>query len=297
MPVQFYCPHCRQLLKVGRRKIGSMVACPRCGAPTVVPTAQGGATPLAEESVAGFEDVNELLRQAPMASPPAALTAPAAMGWSGGGFQPALSARAAISVDPDNSDMLLVSRAAIYAQAALFLLVACVAFAAGYWVGQGNASTAAGSAEAAGRKADPVRLSGHITYSVAKGRPAVDAGAVIMALPIRPPRQKLKASGLRPEDAANAVHEDAVHRMDEAGGAYARVKAEGAYELVVPSPADYHLLVISRHAMRPTDDQLPEHDLKLLAPYFEVVTDVIGSHQYTIANQRLADQPTWSHAF
>ncbi|HEX4148848.1 MAG TPA: hypothetical protein VHY20_07665, partial [Pirellulales bacterium] len=108
MPVQFYCPHCRQLLKVGRRKIGSLVACPRCGAPTMVPTAEGGSTPIAEESIAGFDDVNVLLRQSPMMTPPPATAAPA--GWSSGGVQPSSPTRIAISADAHSSDMLLVSR-------------------------------------------------------------------------------------------------------------------------------------------------------------------------------------------
>ena len=129
------------------------------------------------------------------------------------------------------------------------------------------------------------------------GQPAIDAGAVIIALPTRPLQKKLKASGLRPEDPANAVHEEAVKRVEAAGGAYARVDLKGAYELVVPAAADYHLLVISSHAMRPLDEHLPERDLKLLAPYFEVVTDMIGSHQYATADQRLAGRPSWSHAF
>jgi hypothetical protein len=296
MPVQFYCPHCRQLLKVGRRKIGSLVACPRCGAPTVVPNAQGGATPLAEESVAGFEEVNELLRQAPVVPQAPVAASPSASGWSSGSFQPAFPTQPVIETEPDATDMLLVSRTAIYAQAALFLLVACVAFAAGYWVGHSRAPAAA-SASAAGGKADPVRLSGQITYHLSIGQPVGDAGAVIIALPPQPPRHKWKAAGLRPEDALSAVHDDAVKHIDEAGGAYSHADQEGAYDLVVPMPAEYPLLVISNHAMRPAGEYLPERDLKLLAPYFEVVTDVIGSHQYTIAKQRLAGRPSWSHAF
>jgi len=246
MPVQFYCPHCRQLLKVGRRKIGTLVACPRCGSPTVVPNAQSGATPLAEESVAGFEDVNDLLRQAPAAPQFATPNVPAAIGWSPAGFQPGAPSPVAISVDPDALDLLVVSRAAIYAQAAIFLLVACVAFLAGYWVGQSR-TPAAGKRASASSKAEPVRLAGNITYAASTGQPAADAGAVIIALPLKLPRQKLKAAGLRPDDPNSALHEEA---LETAGGGYARANDHGAYDLVVPAAGTYHVLVLSHHAAR-----------------------------------------------
>ncbi|HWC88745.1 MAG TPA: hypothetical protein VG433_03800 [Pirellulales bacterium] len=297
MPVQFYCPHCRQLLKVGRRKIGTLVACPRCGSPTVVPTAQSGATPLAEESVAGFEDVNELLRQPPVAPQFAAPNMPAAIGWSPVGFQPGAPSPGAMSIDSDALDLLVVSRAAVYAQAAIFLVVACVAFLAGYWVGQSRAPATAGKSASAPAKAEPVRLAGNITYKVSMGQLAADAGAVIIALPIQPPQTKLKATGLRPEDPLDAVHDNAVSRIKAAGGDYARANNQGAYELVVPAPGNYYVLIISQHATRPADAHVPDADLKLLAPYFEVVTDVLGPHQYSLAAQRLSGRPTLPHAF
>ncbi|MEX0716589.1 MAG: biopolymer transporter ExbD [Planctomycetaceae bacterium] len=37
MPIRFRCEHCSQKLSVTSRKIGSEVACPRCGSPVVVP--------------------------------------------------------------------------------------------------------------------------------------------------------------------------------------------------------------------------------------------------------------------
>ncbi|MBI1903997.1 MAG: hypothetical protein HYS13_23090 [Planctomycetia bacterium] len=40
MPVKFPCPACRRTLKVTRRKIGTPIDCPRCGAPMTVPTVE-----------------------------------------------------------------------------------------------------------------------------------------------------------------------------------------------------------------------------------------------------------------
>jgi len=296
MPVQFFCPHCRQLLKVGRRKIGTLVACPRCGSPTVVPNAQSGATPLAEESVAGFEDVNDLLRQAPVAPQFAVPNVPAASGWSPAGFQPTASTPAAMSVDAD-LDLLVVSRAAIYAQAAIFLIIACVAFLAGYWMGQSRTPVTTSKSAHAPAKAEPVRLAGTITYKLPMDRASPDAGAVIIALPTKPPRTKLKANGLDPDAPLNPAHEDAVSRIEAAGGGYARANDQGAYDVVVPAAGGYYVLMISHHMTRPPGEHLVDADLKVLAPYFEVVTDVLGPHQYTLTRQQLTGRPTWSHAF
>ncbi len=46
MPVQFHCCQCRRTLSVGQRKAGATVACPKCGAPNVVPRLEpASATP------------------------------------------------------------------------------------------------------------------------------------------------------------------------------------------------------------------------------------------------------------
>ena len=37
MPIRFFCEHCRQMLKIGTSKMGSVVDCPRCHKPVVVP--------------------------------------------------------------------------------------------------------------------------------------------------------------------------------------------------------------------------------------------------------------------
>ena len=43
MPVQFTCSRCRRTLSVSQRKAGSIVACPKCGEPNVVPQPVGAA--------------------------------------------------------------------------------------------------------------------------------------------------------------------------------------------------------------------------------------------------------------
>ena len=41
MPVRFRCSECRSKLSIATRKIGTTVACPRCGRPVVVPAKDG----------------------------------------------------------------------------------------------------------------------------------------------------------------------------------------------------------------------------------------------------------------
>ncbi|WP_020472868.1 hypothetical protein [Zavarzinella formosa] len=38
MPIRFRCAHCDKLLGIARRKAGSIVNCPQCGQPLIVPT-------------------------------------------------------------------------------------------------------------------------------------------------------------------------------------------------------------------------------------------------------------------
>jgi hypothetical protein len=161
MPVHFACPQCRQLLKISRRKIGSICECPRCGSPTAVPEPTTIKRELAHssssrlEGVAGgavtlFDDVNELLAQGP--------TRPAAVGSDSADDTRRTSRTAA--ADPRWSQpvdsaagssagaFLFTSRTRIFVQCGLFSMVAAAAFVAGYVVGHGRAATIPSTAAA-----------------------------------------------------------------------------------------------------------------------------------------------------
>lgn len=260
-----------------------------------MPDARSGAAPLAEESVAGFEDINELLRQQAGAAPVSPGGAPAPIAWSPAGFQPAPYSPPSAS---DTLDMVVVSRSAIYTQAALFLVVAGVSFGIGYWVGQSRAPAAvtATTKPVEKPKADAVRLAGTIAYTISMGHTVADDGAIILALPIKAPRDKLKAKGLGPGQVKDAARDTAGARIATAGGGYARADEHGTYQLDV-QPGEYHVLVISAHAERPSDQILPEADLNTLAEYFDVVVDLLSSHQYWLVRRRLAGKPSLSYTF
>ena len=90
MPVHFTCPQCRQMLKISRRKIGTICECPRCGNPTAVPAPTTTKRELAHSSssrlesvpssgISLFDDVNELLAQGPSGRPPWGATPPSTL--------------------------------------------------------------------------------------------------------------------------------------------------------------------------------------------------------------------------
>ena len=85
MPIRFRCAHCDKLLGIARRKAGSIVNCPQCGQPLIVPTPEDE-VPDAEESTKQTElptdrgpaklfedgDLDKLLGNAPAAPKPRA---------------------------------------------------------------------------------------------------------------------------------------------------------------------------------------------------------------------------------
>src|SRR5258708_23545300 len=73
MPVLFNCQQCHQPIRASRRKGGTMVACPHCGQPNMVPTAPAALAKAEGRFVAGaggFDDIPDLIAP-PVAAAPA----------------------------------------------------------------------------------------------------------------------------------------------------------------------------------------------------------------------------------
>lgn len=185
------------------------------------------------------------------------------------------------------SEYLLISRRRI--QAYLLLLMATGFL--GFLVGRGTAgfgrpSSTAGSGSAPHTPADPTLLTGSVHFA-AKGKPlAPDAGAVIIALPLAGGRERLPVDGFRPWNANAALRKDATNRIASMGGAFAQADADGGFQLVVPAPGEYYLLIISNNLARPAavtsrpNRGIDELDLKRLAQYFDRPADLIGPQAY-----------------
>jgi hypothetical protein len=293
MPVQFVCHRCRQLLSVSTRKVGTLVACPRCTIDTLVPTPEEAAASVAQlmqSRPAGsvgamaemmvFDDVHSLLAQAPGST--AGATAPAGgppapwlMPKTGGASKASQPAERITSP----GDMLLVSRQVVYIQGVLFCLVAALAFAMGYWIGYGKAPLDAKIAQESEGK-DKVLLAGNITAE-RNGQSEPDAGAVIMALPEgKAPPKKFSARGLRPHDPDDPVADEAMKKLHDLGGDCVRTDEQGNYNLVVPQAGRYHLLIISRKSVRSKNEPIDPSDINQMSQYFEVVPDLIGQSDY-----------------
>ncbi|HWB10206.1 MAG TPA: hypothetical protein VG826_13330 [Pirellulales bacterium] len=189
---------------------------------------------------------------------------------------------------PDGS-VLLLTRRAVYAQAGLMAGLLVVAFLAGLLVGRGyRPDTPVSTPAKAGE--EPVALGGHVLYALSPGDSLPDEGAVVIALPAdRKPDIKIAARGLRADQEADL---DAQAALGSVGAAAARGDAHGQFQLVVPRPGNYSLLIISSHATRPDGATLPMADGETLSNYFASPAELIGQQRYALFSRRLAGAPS-----
>lgn len=185
MPVKFICPHCETLLRVTRRKIGVSVECPTCGDPCVVPEQRAAAAGVARKKVAhrrkdviadepsgdalaAFESLDRLLP--PAHSSPHAARAPAAASTQrrNGSRQtqavgsapanrisesPRLENFAGSSLSSSGrkpvaaGELVVISRRAVYLQAACIPLLLMIGMAVGYFLGRSHSAVPATSTE------------------------------------------------------------------------------------------------------------------------------------------------------
>ena len=126
-------------------------------------------------------------------------------------------------------------------------------------------------------------------YSVAPGQYKPDAGAVAIALPVdRHPPEKLPSVGLRPDD-EESQWAPMANALAGFGAALARTNDEGDFQLVVPKPGEYHLLLLSRHAKRPAGEAIEKAVLDELAAYFADGAGLVGAGKYAWSRRRLSN--------
>jgi predicted RNA-binding Zn-ribbon protein involved in translation (DUF1610 family) len=189
--------------------------------------------------------------------------------------------------------LLLMSRRAVYALGGLLLGVALFAFLAGFLIGRDGRPAQrdpAQSGETA--QGDPVALEGSVIYSTAPGNYQGDANSVAIAVPAdKPPAQTLPSAGLRATDADESLAAPAGAALRAQGGALARANSAGDFQLVVPQPGDFHLLLVSRHAKRPEGTEISSQDLADMARYFADPAGLIGGQKYEWTPRRLVGAP------
>jgi len=204
------------------------------------------------------------------------------------------TSEAAARLKPRPEDaLLLLSRRAVYALAGLLFALSLVAFTAGYLIGRGRRPPADESAGVdVSARSDPVALEGGVIYSAAPGQYKPDAGAVAIALPVdKVPPEKLSSTGLRPDDADESDSASTTNALTACGGAVAWANEDGDFQLVVPQPGEYYVLLISQHAKRPSGKAIAKSDLDQLAAYFADGASLIGADKYSWRRRRMTGVP------
>jgi phage FluMu protein Com len=291
MSIRFYCKRCNQLLGIASRKAGSEIDCPKCGLVLVVPTEEAAAAALALGRLAPSPVVAEDLSRFvvddddPTAIEPASPQAgqaeqPTGRDGAGAGLLDTVPEPPAPGV-PVPKDMILFPRRTFYVHGVLFVLLAAVAFGAGYWIGRGDAGfhRELEQEEAAHER---MLLQGTIVYDPGTGQPAPDRSAVIVAVPEgKLPERPWSFQGVRPQDDPPPSADHATLRGIEAlGGCYERAGVDGKFNLVLPREGMYRLLVVSAHAARPTDQRINADDLAAINRYFQLGEHLIGRSKY-----------------
>ncbi|MDW8078742.1 MAG: hypothetical protein RMJ16_07620 [Thermoguttaceae bacterium] len=166
--------------------------------------------------------------------------------------------------------------------AAVSLAAALAGFAAGFWVGRYGRNVLASSTQGASWAAHGQRrilVEGRITFrpDPLSGQP--DAGAVIILLPANNlPSKTLPVEGLRPFEPPRS---DALgpRAVAELGGTTERADESGRFMLVL-SPGEYYVLIISRKTRRPQGAPIRPSDLAAMRKYFYAAEDLIGTAKY-----------------
>lgn len=211
------------------------------------------------------------------------------------------SARRAAARRPghDDASLLLLSRKAVYAQAALAGGLALAAFLAGLTIGR--ATRPADQAAAGGKRqaGEPVPLDGYVLYSLSPGHSMPDDGAIVIALPAgKTPDKKLSVRGLRPGDGDDFSAVPAVDDLRTLGGAIARADDHGQFQLIVRQPGDFSILIVSRRVKRPSSRPIASSDQEELARVFASPGELIGGQRYALLSRRLSGTPKpYTHEF
>ena len=274
MPIRFFCDHCRQLLKIGTSKMGSVVNCPRCNKSVIVPPSS---VPQAEQLYQMMKKKRAEEQAAP--PPPANIiqepnqpesawdelggnvddddlnrwidelwkTAPAQQ-ESCPELYPTLQTNPLADLE---IALVTLQRqhkftvACLYVAPVIALFVGIISgvivyafFAPPSLPVQYQADNAAGANMVAGT----------FYYCNEHGERRADVDAVIIGLPLdRPMTQLLSCTGLAPGSAAD---NDTVQLIHEMGGMYAQADASGSFTLQYQQGVRYFVVLISAHQQR-----------------------------------------------
>ena len=312
MPIRFFCDHCRQMLKIGTSKMGSVVDCPRCHKPVVVPP----------QSVPQAEQLYQMLKNkcsAEKAPPPPSVhvvhepnvpeSAWDDLGnnvnqtdlnrwidelWdtdssntqdSLSGLYPApplvlnpISDTEVAFIDLQKRYKLLVTWLYVAAASAF-----CVGIIFGVLLYALTGSLSRSGQYQVGHGAEINEVIGTLFFRNENGDRWADVDSVIICLPMgRSLAQPFSLKGLGPDD---AIDNDAVQLIHEMGGMYAKADANGAFSLQYREGQRYFVVLISANQKR--TGEITPRIARELQPYFRDL-DQFGK------NCLVTDEYEWS---
>ena len=300
MPIRFFCEHCRQMLKIGTSKVGSVVNCPRCHKPVVVPirtvpqaeqlyqmlkSKQAAAATVAPPA-SNVALVNDTASEDAVSEPNAPESAWNDLGgnvdeaelnrwidelWkkSPSAQQTAIQELSMSAVAPVATDEIaLIALQKRYKYTLMLLYVsATVAFCVGLLFGiviRGVLMQPVNPANVAVNGGGVNEIAGILLYTDENGMRQADVDAVIICLPTdRMPSPLFSSIGLRPGDPLNS---DTVQLINELGGMYGRADGNGAFTLPYREGVRYLVIKISAHRTQP--GVMPSSTLQELRRYF-----------------------------
>ena len=309
MPVHFTCPHCTQLLSVGRRKVGSVVMCVTCNGrvlvpqpyeevPTTLPPDEHTATelappppPVADQFVQtpqpgneerGASDVSQQPTSPPRTEEPSSVDYerteqpepfqqpnPAQETYFEDGYETSPAIR---------RDTVQISRTILYAIGGLIVFVGLGSFLLGWGMARSLAPVQI-------KQATRHRVHGNVQYLTRRGQLAPDTQSVVVALPRRKlPDQKFSPETLRPENLSFRNSQDpAVLGIRSLGGDIAITDELGEYELEVGEAGEYFVLILSSHVALPSNKRAISTEIVELGQYFRQADKLLGRNEYVWA--------------
>ena len=189
---------------------------------------------------------------------------------------------------------VLVSRTLLYLQAALMLAGVLLLGWGGYYLGSRS------SAPAVELEEGQVLLAGTVLYWDKDQQVVPDQGAVVLLLPTqRHPLSPLSARVFQPGQQPRA-NDPNLLKLEEWGGAVARVDPAGNYRLAVPAPGNYWVLILSRHARRPRNQPVEKQTMDRLQQWFSPAGVLLGRSKYLLQQVEVPPQseaPVYLHHF